>query len=137
MHHLKVGLIIFSCLLFVSVDLLTAQSKDGSQLPDSPAAKQLNDWLRVFAGGDQTEYTRFIADRYSAALLAEDKAYDRADRQARTYMDTRRFDVRRIERSTPTEIDVLAQAVLTGLWYRLAMTVEADPPHRITAYTWQ
>ena len=137
MHRPRVDLIVLFCLLVLPIEFLAAQTKHEGLLPDTPAAKQLNDWLRVFGGGDQNDYTRFIADRYTTALLAEDKAHDRADRQARVYMDARRFDIRRIEKSTPLEIDVLAGAALTGLWYRLTMAVETDPPHRITAYTWQ
>ena len=110
MHRPRVNLIVLFCLLVLPIEFLAAQTKHEGSLPDTPAAKQLNDWLRVFAGGDQNEYTRFIADRYTATLLAEDKAHDRADHQARVYMDARRFDIRRIERSTPQEIDVLAKA---------------------------
>src|ERR1044072_9696777 len=95
MHRFKPNLIILFCLLVFPIGLLTAQSRKEIRLPDTPAARLLNDWLHVFARGDQSEYTRFIADHYTAALLAEDKAHDRGDRQARVYLDTRRVDNRR------------------------------------------
>jgi CubicO group peptidase (beta-lactamase class C family) len=91
-------------------------------------------WLEVFATGNQDQFGSFITERYSKSLLDQDNARDRADRQARTYLDVRSFDIRNIEKSTPQELIVLAQASLTGLWYRLAMKVEAEPSHRITEY---
>lgn len=125
------------CSLFISITSLTAQSKQVAVIPGTPAGKQLSEWLDVFASGNQDEFNRFIAARYSNTLLEQDKAYDRADRQARVYLDTRRFQVRRIEKSIPEGIIVLAQAELSGLWYRLIMKVEAQPPHRITEYVSQ
>ena len=54
-----------------------------------------------------------------------------------TYLDTRGFEICDIEGSTDREIIVLAQATLTGLWFRLTMKVEAAPPYLITEYTSQ
>ena len=125
------------CFLFLSFDSATAQAKQNAVIPETPAGKQLVDWLRLFASGNQEAFTRFIAEHYSQALLDQDKAHDRADRQARVYLDTRRLDVRSVERSTPQEVVVLAQAELTDLWYRLTMKVEPEPPHRISEYAWQ
>jgi len=139
MHKYKTTLFIITllCLLFIQVSFITAQSKQNAVIPDTPAGKQLTDWLRVFASGNQDEFTRFIAGRYGKSLIEQDTAVDRADRQARVYLDARSFGVRSIEKSTPQEIIVLAQASLTGLWYRLTMKVEAESPHRITEYTSQ
>ena len=125
------------CLLFISFDSANAQQRRNAVLPDTPAGKQLAGWLHVFAAGNQKEFTRFIAERYTKALLDQDKAHDRADRQGRLYLDARSFDVRSVEKSTPQEVIVLAQAKLTALWYRLTMKVESESPHRITEYTWQ
>lgn len=137
MHRSKVITITLLCLLSIPVDSLAARPKQDALIPDTPAGKQLKDWLRVFARGDQSGFVSFIAERYSKALIEQDKAVDRADRQARVYTDARGFDVRRVEQSTPHEIIVLAQASLTGLWYRLTMKVEAAPPHRVAEYTSQ
>jgi CubicO group peptidase (beta-lactamase class C family) len=139
MHRTRITIITVTlfCLLFVPANSLIAQSKQTAAIPDTPAGKQLTEWLRVFAGGNQGAFERFIAEHYSKTLLTEDAAVDRADRQARTYLDARNFEIRRIEKSTDQEITVLAQAALTGLWFRLTMKVEAEPPHRITEYTSQ
>jgi CubicO group peptidase (beta-lactamase class C family) len=129
------------CLMFVPVSSPAAQpitqSRQEVTIPDTPAGKQLKNWLEVFASGNQRAFERFIAEHYSKALLAEDKPVDRADRQARSYLDARNFDIRKLEKSTDQEITVLAQATLTGLWFRLTMKVETNPPHIITEYTSQ
>lgn len=125
------------CLLLAPLDCLSKQPRRDALITNTPAGRQLRDWLRVFAGGDQDGFARFIAERYGAAPLEQDKAVDRADRQARVYLDARGFEVRRVEKSSDREVSVTAQASLTGLWYRLTMKVEPEPPHRITEYTSQ
>ena len=123
--------------MFLSINSLTAQSRPNAVIPDTPAGKQLADWLRVFASGNQDDFVRFIAQRYSKSLLEQDTAINLADRQARTYLDSRGFNVRSIESSATQEIVALAQASLTGLWFRLTMKVEAQSPYAITEYTRQ
>lgn len=114
--RIKVSIITVFCLLFIPINSLIARSKQVSVIPDTPAGQQLKEWLRVFAGGNQDEFTRFIAERYSKSLIERDTASDRADRQARVYLDARAFDTRSIEKSTPEEVIALAKASLTGLW---------------------
>jgi CubicO group peptidase (beta-lactamase class C family) len=139
MHRRKITIstITLLCLLLTSISSLTAQTKPDTVIPDTPAGKQLKDWLSVFAGGDQDQFVRFIAGHYSKSLLDQDTAIDRAGAQARTYLDSRRFEIRSIETSTTREITVLAQASLTGLWSRLTMKVEPQSPYAITEYTRQ
>jgi CubicO group peptidase (beta-lactamase class C family) len=105
-----------------------------SAMPDTPAANRLAAWLRVLAGGKQIEFKRFIGEHYSEALLKEDTAHDRADRQARLYLDTRGLNVRNVESSTPREIVVLAQATLTHLWFRVTLKLD-EANIKIAAYT--
>jgi hypothetical protein len=139
MHYRKVSLflIVLPCLMGVPTLHIVGQPKQTVLIPDTPAGKQLKDWLHVFAAGNQEDFARFIAERYSESQLKETTAVDRADRQARVYLDARDFDIRRVENSTPQEITVLAQASLTGLWFRLTMKVEETAPHRIKEYTSQ
>lgn len=125
------------CLLLIPINSLTAQSKPNAVIPDTPAGKQLADWLRVFASGNQDDFVRFIAQHYSKSLLEQDTAIDRAGGQARAYLHARSFDIRNIEKSTALEITVLAQASLSGLWSRLTMKVEEQSPYAITEYTSQ
>jgi hypothetical protein len=91
MHRPKITIstITLLCLLLTSISSLTAQTKPDTVIPDTPAGKQLKDWLRVFAGGNQDQFVRFIAGHYSKSLLDQDTAIDRAGAQARTYLDSR------------------------------------------------
>lgn len=130
-----IPVIIFS--LLIPLGSLTAQTKSTSVIPDTPAGQQLKAWLRVFSSGDDAAFMRFISEHYSKALLTENDAAYRADRAARTYLDTRGFNTRDIERSTDNEVVVLAQSSLTGLWFRLTMKVETASPHLIAEYTSQ
>jgi CubicO group peptidase (beta-lactamase class C family) len=107
------------------------------QIPKTPAGKQLEQWLNVFDSGDEAAFQKFIETHYSKKQLEETNATDRTDRQVRTYLDARSFDIRSIEISSPQEITVLAQAALTGLWFRITTKVESKPPHLITEYTSQ
>jgi CubicO group peptidase (beta-lactamase class C family) len=125
------------CILLLLVSGVSAQTRRDVAIPDTPAGKQLEAWLKVFASGDQGSFERFIAQNYSKTLLSEDTARDRADRQARTYLDARAFHLRSVEKTTEGEITVLAQAALTNLWFRLTMKVETTPPYQITEYTSQ
>lgn len=136
MHRSKIRLfiIVVLSLSFSPLNLVTAQSNQNATLPDTTAGKQLADWLRVFASGNQDDFVRFIAEHYTKSLLEQDTAIDRAGRQAIAYLDARGFDIRSIEKSTDAEITVLVQASLTGLWSRLTMKVEAQPPYAITEY---
>ena len=106
-------------------------------IPETPAGKRLQEWLDVFAGGNEAEFKKFIETNYAKKQLEESSAIDRTDRQVRTYLDARRFNVREVETSSPNEITVLAQADLTALWFRITTKVEPDSPHRITDYTSQ
>ncbi|HEX8172316.1 MAG TPA: serine hydrolase domain-containing protein [Thermoanaerobaculia bacterium] len=98
---------------------------------------QLQAWLRVFASGDQPAFARFIAANYAKALLDETGADVRAGLAGRTWLDARAFEIVSVEKSTDTEVTVLARSTLTRLWFRISMTVEAEPPHRIAAYAAQ
>jgi CubicO group peptidase (beta-lactamase class C family) len=130
--------LVISVLIFSFLFALSAASAQGQievALPDTAAGRQLKEWLRVFDSGNDATFKQFISGHYSKTLLAENDADYRADRQARTYLDTRGFKIRAIEKSTEQEIVVLAQARLTELWFRVTMKVEAAPPHLITEYT--
>lgn len=126
------------CCFIICSPAVNGTEKDPyAQVPNTPAGSQLVDWLRVFAGGEEENFLRFIETRYSKKLLAETNAVDRTDRQVRTYLDARSFEIRSIEDSSPNHIVVLAQATLTGLWFRLTMKVESELPHLITEYASQ
>lgn len=130
-------IILCFCLFPLSTRPSVAQTRSNVALPDTPAGKQLKAWLAVFDSGNDQAFKRFISDNYSKALLAQNDADYRADRAARTYLDTQGFEIREVEKNTAEEIVVIAQARLTGLWFRLTMKVEPASPHLIKEYTSQ
>lgn len=116
----------------------SAQIKSRAAIPDTPAGEQLTEWLRVFATGKQDQYVRFVIDHYDKLLVDQQHgAVNWADRHARTFVDARSFIVRQVETSTPETIVVLAQASLTGLWFRLTLKVDTKTTNRIIDYTSQ
>ncbi len=127
----------FCVFLFSSATLHAVKTEPRVEIPDTPAGKQLAEWLKIFASADEPAFTKFIETHYTQKQLKETNAVDRTDRQVRTYMDVRNFEIRSIEASSPHEITALAQAALTGLWFRLTMKVESEPPHLIAEYTSQ
>ncbi|HKP48191.1 MAG TPA: serine hydrolase domain-containing protein [Pyrinomonadaceae bacterium] len=127
--------------LLIIISLLICAASAFAQksvaLPATPAGNQLNAWLEMFAAGDDAQFQRFIEQHFNKTLLAENDAAYRADRAARTFLDTRGFIIRDIEKSTDDEIVVLAQSSLTELWFRITMKVEPTAPHLISEYTSQ
>ena len=132
---IKPAVTILICLLLIFISPRPALAQTEVVLPDTPAGQQLKAWLRVFDSGNDQTFKQFIINQYGKALLTENDADYRADRQARTYLDTRGFLLRHIEKSSQTEIVVLAQSRLTELWFRLTMKVEPTPSHLISEYT--
>lgn len=130
--------IIFILIGSLSLSVVSGQqSTPNTKIPNTPAGKQLTNWLHVFSGGNQDSFNTFISEHYSKLLLDQNTAFNEADRQARKYADARSFDIRTVEKSTDSEIIALAQASLTGLWFRITMKVEPNKPYLITEYTAQ
>lgn len=125
------------CLGPLSPNSAAAQTRSSAGIPDTPAGKQLKAWLNVFDTGNDGSFKRFISDNYSKSLLTQNDADYRADRAARNYLDTQGFELRDVEKNADEEIVVVAQARLTGLWFRLTMTVEPASPYLIKEYSSQ
>src|SRR6185436_4108423 len=74
---------IFICCLLLLISASAATAQNEIALPNTAAGKQLKEWLRVFDSGNDQTFKKFIIDNYSKALLTENDADYRADRQAR------------------------------------------------------
>jgi CubicO group peptidase (beta-lactamase class C family) len=114
-----------------------AQTSRTVSIPFTPAGSQFARWLRVFNSGDAVEIRRFISEDFAEAALKQRSIEDRLESQLIHFYDTRGYDFRFIEKSTPQEFTGLVQSKLTGLWYRITIKVESkvEPgPYKITEF---
>src|SRR3954469_22317062 len=125
------------CLLLSLSFAVATRAQAEVTVPDTSAGRQLREWLRALDTGNDQTYKQFISSHYGQSLLTENDADYRADRQARIYLDTQGFSLRDIEKSSETELVVLAQARLSELWFRLTLKVDPAPSHLITDYSAQ
>jgi D-alanyl-D-alanine carboxypeptidase len=102
-----------------------------SQMPDTPAGRQLAGWLQAFnspraaALGPFVEVNVLTASR-GRLLEASPATLDFRER-------TGGFDFRRAEESTPTRLSALVQERGSDQMARLTIEVQPDASHRITA----
>jgi D-alanyl-D-alanine carboxypeptidase len=95
-----------------------------AQVPDTPAGRQLSEWLTAINSGDRGAIQQFI-DRSSPGRQVE---------QALTvYHQTGGFDVKKVEHSSDTRIVVLAQERGPARGFALiTMTVQPNAPHQVS-----
>ena len=108
------------------------------KIPQTKSGLLLNQWLDIFESGNQINYQKFFNENYTKELL--DKGYGAeyiADRQARKFVDAKKYDIKRIEVSTNNQTTVLAQADLTGLWFRISLKLDSVQISKIADYTAQ
>ncbi len=130
-RHTILIITIFTCNICLAQQTLV-------NIPKTKSGLLLTEWLSVFAAGDQTRYQTFFKENYTADLL--DKGYGAewlADRQARRFVDTKKYNLKKIESSTNNETTVLAQADLTGLWFRISLKLDSLQLQKIADYTAQ
>jgi hypothetical protein len=105
------------------------------KIPPTKSGLLLNQWLDIFASGNQTNYQKFFNENYTKELL--DKSYSAewlADRQARRFVDTKKYNIKQIELSSDNQTTVLAQADLTGLWFRISLKLDSIQNTKIADY---
>lgn len=103
-------------------------------LPDTPAGRQMAQWLQVFNTGDVNNLRRFISENIPQSALEKISVNDRVAKDGGLYVRTQGLDLRRVEKYEAYAIVVLAQERLDEGWVRINMEVETETPHRITNY---
>lgn len=101
-------------------------------LPDTPAGRQADAWLGTINSGDPAAMRDFAASRLATEELARATAEQQAARRLLLHFMTRGFRPVLFDGAEDHRLIVFLQAALTGEWLRAELTVEADPPHRIT-----
>jgi D-alanyl-D-alanine carboxypeptidase len=102
----------------------------GSQLPDTPAGRQLAGWLGAFNSSDRDTLRHFLDANASPAgtgLLKPGPGTSSFRAQ------TGGFEFKKAEESTPTHLSALMQERASDQVARLIIEVDTAEPHRITA----
>jgi CubicO group peptidase (beta-lactamase class C family) len=135
----RVRFLLMTLALIVPLASLSSRSRgagaEEAKLPDTPAGRQLSAWLRAFHTGEADALRRFMTEQFAASAAQQGPPEERAIRGAALYRDTRGFAIRRVERSSDTEIALLVETKLTEEWFRLELQVEPAAPHRITNFS--
>ena len=90
----------------------------------STAERQLRAWLAAFNAGDRAAYGAFLRDYFPSRAPRLDGDIDFLQR-------TGGFDLRKVERATPTSITCLLEERAWGRIARAVAEVEGAAPHRL------
>ena len=105
---------------------LSAVSLGQVNLPDTPAARQMDAWLQVFNTGDRAVFLAFLEKNYPTRAK-------NIDQDMNFRKTTGGFDLKKIEdASTPTKVVALVQEHGSDQFARLTMEVTAADPYSIT-----
>jgi CubicO group peptidase (beta-lactamase class C family) len=121
-------------LAVASAQATAEQSKQETTIPDTPAGRQLADFLRAINTGDVNIIRSFIAEHFDKSTLKQRPAGNLGQGLSYIYKDTGGLSIYRTEKSTDVEIIVLTREWLTGDWLRFRVQVVAEPPHGITSW---
>jgi CubicO group peptidase (beta-lactamase class C family) len=132
--HLWIGLLLL---------LLTppvGENQPAQTLPDTPAGRQLAEWIDVFNRHDPAALREFISGRFSREALEDFPADRQVVFYGRIWDDTRGLLVRQLESSSAEKVSVLAQGVNPEIWLVLTLTVtnrvdRTQEPHPIARLT--
>jgi len=110
------------------------QSKQETTIPDTPAGRQLADFLRAINTGDVNIIRNFIAEHFDKSTLKQGPAGNLGQGLSYIYKDTGGLSIYSVEKSTDLEIIVLTREKLTGDWGHFRVKVAPEPPHGITSW---
>src|SRR5581483_215842 len=116
-------------LKLILVGLLTAAllpAAAQSQLPDTPAARQLSGWLAAFNSGDREVILKFLQGNYPQRVA-------QIDQMMRFQSQVGGFDFKKVEESTPTRLTGIVKEHNSDAFARFEINVDPAEPHRITS----
>ena len=103
-----------------------------SEMGETPAAKQFDAWLAVFNKGDRAALVAYHAQQFPYAVASDD--IHGVEREARLSGGTGGFDVKVVERPSPTQIIVTMKEKHSDQIARATMDVDAVDPHHVTKF---
>jgi CubicO group peptidase (beta-lactamase class C family) len=129
---------VFSLLCLVSVvspvGRISAQEASRSNtptIPDTPAGRQLANFLRALNTGDVGTIRTLVSSHFAKSTLSEAPVDRHVAFVLGVYNNTRGLDIHNIERSSDDEIIAWARSRLAGDWVKIWFRVEATPPYGI------
>jgi CubicO group peptidase (beta-lactamase class C family) len=103
-----------------------------SSVPDTPAGRQFAAWLAVFNRAEPERIRRYVVENSAKAALERRPADEQVQMNLFVHHDTGGLDFARAEQSSDHQLVALARTRAGGDWLRIGMTVEKDPPYRIS-----
>lgn len=101
-------------------------------IPDTPAGRQLAEFIRAYNSGDIKMLRRFVEERYAKSALEGQSSEVLAVLWDYDYKAlSRGYVLKEIQKSGDYEMTALLQGRLTELWFRLTLTVEEKSPYAI------
>ena len=109
-----------------------ASPKVKSSIPDTPAGRQFAAWLAVINRAEPAGIRRYVAENSAKAFLERRPADEQVRMNLFIHHDTGGLDFARAEQTSDHQLVALARTRAGGDWLRISMTVEKDPPYRIS-----
>jgi len=103
-----------------------------SEMGATPAAKQFDAWLAVFNKGDRAALVAYHAQQFPYAVASND--IQGVEREAGLSSGTGGFDVKIVERPSPTQIIVTMKEKHSDQIARATMDVDPVEPHHVTKF---
>lgn len=123
--HVKMAASFLALFLALGLAIAPAATPAPPAMPNTPAGRVLNAWLKAFNSGDRETFKRFL-QRYEPQRLPQ------LDGEMAFRSQTGGFDLRKIESSTPTKITALVQEHVSDQFARFVLEVQSKAPHRIS-----
>ena len=129
----RLGVVLATLVVLVTAPSLAADApKAPSELPDTPAGRQVAALLQVFNAGDGRAMLAFIQEHYAKSALAQRPAEQHLGTFGELWMNTEGLTLEKVESSSERKVILVARDKLAGDAVRLQVDVEAKAPHGIT-----
>ncbi len=118
--------------------MFPAQTPAGApSFPDTPAGRRLAAWLPVLNGGDAAAIEKFVKENFAARALQQAPADERAEVHKRFFAQTGGLKVTAVRDLGANEIEVRAQAIKSGEWFRIGLRTEPEAPNGILGFRFE
>ena len=110
-----------------------AAQQPSQNVPTTPAVRRATELVQIVNTGDRTAVKAYAQSNYAPSFLAMAPMDAHLGFVSQFHDRTRGVELHSFQQSTPTEATALLRNKLTGDWEALAVRVEPEAPHRISA----